>query len=191
MLLTSRSQDIQAAIHYTHVMKTLDSDKSWQLFCKTIFSGTDERKFPKHLERKGREILAKCSGVPLAINEIGNQIAKKRQSGSEWEKVLDSIDFGATLDLLELSYQKLDPQVKSCFLHLAMFKENKAIRAEKLTQIWAAGRVTLEIEAGLFIQKLVSESIIEVIKRATTAKRKAIASTPYSIDCPSKKRRRK
>ncbi|KAH6837303.1 hypothetical protein C2S53_003090 [Perilla frutescens var. hirtella] len=42
-----------------HEMKNLDDDKSWQLLLKTaLYGSNDDEKFPKQLERKGREDLS-------------------------------------------------------------------------------------------------------------------------------------
>lgn len=67
----------------------MDAVSSWQLFLKTIFIG-NENKFPKQLEEKGREILnTQCCGLPLAIKDVGRQLAEKRALGSEWEDLVE------------------------------------------------------------------------------------------------------
>ncbi|XP_057801859.1 probable disease resistance protein At1g58390 [Salvia miltiorrhiza] len=162
LLLRKGTYYIDAATHYNHDIKCLDYDSSWQLFLKIIFSATSEYTFPKKLEKKAREMLAKCGGLPLALKDVGKQLAKKRCSGIEWEEILQQpIDLSAILEILELSYQKFDPKLKSCFLHLAFFKENSTLRAEKLMQIWAAGEIVPEFETKTYLYELIRESIIE------------------------------
>ncbi|KAG6404849.1 hypothetical protein SASPL_132425 [Salvia splendens] len=136
-LWTSRfSTNIDDCIHN---MKALGSDKSWQLFLKTIDKFTsDEHKFTKELERKGREMLKKCGGLPMAIIDVARQKAKQRLSGIEWEQLFDSIDLSESLEKLEPMYDELDEDIKACFLHMSFFKENAIMREEKLEQIWAA-----------------------------------------------------
>ncbi|XP_057802988.1 disease resistance RPP8-like protein 3 [Salvia miltiorrhiza] len=155
-----------------HEMKTLDSKKSWQLFLKTINHGNKlmgEHKFPMKFERMGKQMLRKCGGLPLAIKEVGKQLVEKKLSRrGEWEQLLESVDFGSTLKLLEPFYNKLDPKLDSCFLSMAFFKENTTLRAEKLTQIWVVGGVVdSEDECKPYLDGLVNESFIAVKDKST------------------------
>ncbi|XP_047946696.1 probable disease resistance protein At1g58602 [Salvia hispanica] len=154
-----------------HNMKALDSDKSWQLFLKTIDKFiSDEHKFTKELERKGKEMLKKCGGLPLAIIDVARQKAKQRLLGIEWEELFDSIDLSESLKKLEPMYDELDEDIKACFLHMSLFKENAIMREEKLEQIWAASGLdaltTLEDryigeEGTCYV--LLTESIIKAV----------------------------
>ncbi|XP_047947186.1 probable disease resistance protein At1g58602 [Salvia hispanica] len=142
-------------------MKALDSDKSWQLFLKTVNKITSvENKFTKELERKGKEMLKKCGGLPLALIDVGREKAKQRLLGIEWEELFDSIDLSKTLKLLEPMNNGLDEQLKSCFLHMSFFKENAIMREEKLHHIWAANRVRAGTTPCV---SLADRSIIEVV----------------------------
>ncbi|XP_057801888.1 probable disease resistance protein At1g58602 [Salvia miltiorrhiza] len=169
LLLTSHitHRDIYVRDEDVHRMKPLDSKQSWQLFLKTINHGnklTCDHKFPMKLEHMGKQMLRKCGGLPLAIKEVGKQLAEKKVSGeSEWEQLLESVDFGSTLKLLEPYYQKLDPDVQSCFMSMSFFKENTTLRAEKLTQIWVAGGVVdAAHQCKLYLDGLINESVIDV-----------------------------
>ena len=114
MLLTTRYEITTTKVEYTHEMKALDSDKSWQLFLKIVDKFTcNENKFSKDLERKGREMLKKCEGLPVAIIDDGREKAKQRLLGIEWEELFYSIDLSKTLKLLEPMYNSLDEQLKS------------------------------------------------------------------------------
>ncbi|XP_057802162.1 disease resistance RPP8-like protein 3 [Salvia miltiorrhiza] len=173
LLLTSHTThvDIYVGDGNVYKMKPLDSKKSWQLFLKTINHGnklTGEHKFPKSLEYMGKQMLEKCGGLPLAIKEVGKQLAKKKVSGeSEWEQLLESIDFGSTLKLLEPFYHKLDPKLESCFLSMAFFKENTTLRVEKLSQIWVIGGLVSKYNYRSYLNGLVNESVIEVKEKST------------------------
>ncbi|XP_047953645.1 disease resistance protein RPH8A-like [Salvia hispanica] len=160
LLLTSRYKPDMVA--YTHEMKALDFDKSWQLFLKTINKFTSaENKFTKELERKGREMLKKCAGVPIAIIDVARQKAKQRLSGIEWEQLFDSIDLSDSLKKLEPMYDELKDYIRPYFWHLSLFKENAIIRQEKLQQILAAnGLHSIYITEGFVLQ-----SILEVEKQ--------------------------
>ncbi|XP_047951864.1 putative disease resistance RPP13-like protein 3 [Salvia hispanica] len=159
LLITSCNQIQQQ--FYTHEMKALDAEKSWKLFLKTVNIFTsNENKFSKDLEMKGREMLKKCGGLPLAIKDVARQKAKQRLSGIEWETLFDSIDLSGSLKQLEVMYDNLDEELKACFLHMSLFKENAILREEKLHYIWAAN----EVKTGIApCARLVSQSIIEVV----------------------------
>ncbi|XP_057802879.1 probable disease resistance protein At1g58390 [Salvia miltiorrhiza] len=137
------SANVRIMDHEVYDMEFLDSKKSWKLFLQTINRGNKlggEYNFPKELEKQGREMLTKyCCGLPLAIKEVGKQLAKKRCLGSEWEELLQQpIDLGTTLEKLDPFYHKLDEEVKPCFLQMAFYKENITMREEKMEQIWSA-----------------------------------------------------
>ncbi|XP_047947145.1 disease resistance RPP8-like protein 3 [Salvia hispanica] len=144
---------------YTYEMKALDLEKSWQLFLKTFDKFTsDENKFSKELERKGKEMLKQCGGLPLAIVDVGRQKAEQKLSGIELEQLFDSVDFSGTLKLLEPMYHELDEDLKPCFWHMSFFKENAIMKEEKLQQIW-------DINGLKFgsCSQLASQSVIEVV----------------------------
>ncbi|XP_057802113.1 disease resistance RPP8-like protein 3 [Salvia miltiorrhiza] len=181
LLLTSHTTQLDILRYYDHVheMKPLDSEKSWQLFFKTINHGnklTGEHKFPKSLEYKGKQMLRKCDGLPLAIKEVGKQLLEKKlTSGSEWEQLLESVDFGSTLKLLEPFYHKLDPELDSFFLSLSFFKEYATLRAEKLTRIWVAGGLVSRFNSGKsYLEGLIRESVIDVKDKPTEYRMNAV-----------------
>ncbi|XP_047952914.1 probable disease resistance protein At1g58602 [Salvia hispanica] len=160
LLLTSRYKIRTIDVHYyTYEMKVLDSDKSWKLFLKTVDKITSvENRFSKNLEKKGREMLKKCWGLPIAIKHVARQKAKQRLLGMAWEELFDSIDLSESLKLLEPMYFELEEEFKPHFSLLSFFKENAIMREEKLEQIWAANG--LDFEKG--IKDLAHRSIIEV-----------------------------
>ncbi|XP_047953825.1 probable disease resistance protein At1g58602 [Salvia hispanica] len=161
LLLTSCNEISTTENHYTYEMQVLDSDKSWQLFLKTVDKITSEKnKFSKELERKGREMLKKCWGLPMAIKNVARKKAKQRLSGMAWEELFDSIDLSESLKLLEPMYLELEKELKPHFLLLSLFKENAIMRDEKLEQIWATNG--LDFEKG--IRGLARRSIIEVFE---------------------------
>ncbi|XP_057802160.1 probable disease resistance RPP8-like protein 2 [Salvia miltiorrhiza] len=171
LLLTSHTTHIDIYVYDEDVykMNPLDSKKSWQLFLKTINHGNKlmgEHKFPMNLEYMGKQMLRKCGGLPLAIKAVGKQLAEKKVSReSEWEQLLDSVDFGSTLKLLEPFYHKLDPKLRPCFFSMAFFKENTTLREEKLIQIWLAGGAVYDCLRSLY--GLINESVIDVKDKIT------------------------
>lgn len=154
-------------------MRLLNHDESWKLFLKKAFiDGNDGQCEIEVLEGIGREIVKRCNGLPLVISMIGGVLLKHRQSKSEWEKALNGMKSqgsSAILDILELSYQNLPPQLRSCFLCLGCFKEDAIISAQKLVHIWIAqglvpqeGEETMEETARGYLDELVNRNLIQV-----------------------------
>ncbi|PIN19959.1 Apoptotic ATPase [Handroanthus impetiginosus] len=166
LLVTSRSHNIPRGARYVLEMKTLDNDRSWELLLQTALNdSTNIGTCPCELEDIGREILTKCSGLPLAITVVGGLLLEQRQSRSGWEKVLREINShsgrrgSSSIEaILELSYHDLAPHLKSCFLCLGFFKEDAIICADKLVHIWVA--------EGLILQE--GETTMEDISRGST-----------------------
>ncbi|XP_047947114.1 disease resistance RPP8-like protein 3 [Salvia hispanica] len=161
LLFTNRYVLRIANIDYTHEMSALDSDKSWQLFLKIVNKITsDENTFTKELERKGKEMLKKCGGLPLAIRDVARQKAEQRLSGIEWEQLFDSIDLSESLKALEPMYFELGEEFKPHFLLLSLFKENVIMRGEKLEQIWDANGLDNTVT-----WEFIRSSILTIVKQ--------------------------
>ncbi|KAG6402878.1 hypothetical protein SASPL_135092 [Salvia splendens] len=102
-----------------------------------------------------------------AIKEVANQLARKKAStGTEWEHLLESVDFGSTLELLEPYYQKLDPKLLPYFMCMALFKENTTLRANKLLQIWNVAGGSYYSHS--YLDGLVNESVIDEVQGKRT-----------------------
>ncbi|KAL1552107.1 disease susceptibility protein LOV1-like [Salvia divinorum] len=140
LILTTRNKIVAKHDQYVLKMKLLDPKKSWELFLKKAFINT-KGTCPEELESIGRQILEKCDGLPLAISVVGGLLVDA-QHKRRWQEVLDQIDSNISENnvpnILGLSYQNLSPQLKSCFLCLAFFKEDFVIHAKRLVNIWAA-----------------------------------------------------
>lgn len=171
-MLTTRNKIItKHDDHCLHKMKLLDSDKSWELFLKKAFTnGT----CPQELESIGRRILEKCDGLPLAISVAGG-ILVETQIKSRWQEVLNQINTYLDIPgnnvhkILELSYQNLSPQLKSCFLCLAFFKEDSTIPSKRLVNIWVAeglinedGRGTADEIGKGYLNELINRSMVQI-----------------------------
>ena len=69
-----------------HELKGLDLEKAWSLFTKMAFKGGKEPENQDIIDR-GKEIVGKCIGVPLAIRTIGSLLYGKT-SEIEWQSFL-------------------------------------------------------------------------------------------------------
>jgi hypothetical protein len=85
MLVTTRSEKV-ARISGTvepYFLKGLKEDASWSLLKQLAFEKGKKPEDNSSIAAVGREILKKCSSVPLAIRTIGNVLSFKN-SEAEW-----------------------------------------------------------------------------------------------------------
>ncbi|XP_057801870.1 putative disease resistance protein At1g50180 [Salvia miltiorrhiza] len=175
LLVTTRNKIITKYDQYVHKMSLLDHEKSWELLLKKAFIGSSIiGKCPDEFESVGKQILEKCHGLPLAISVVAALLVET-QTESGWEQVLNQINsyLGKTKSdvstILELSYQNLSPQLKSCFLCLAFFKEDFTIPTKRLLNIWDAqgliqqegSKTTDEIVKG-YLNELINQSMLQI-----------------------------
>ncbi|XP_074285251.1 putative disease resistance protein RGA1 isoform X2 [Silene latifolia] len=123
-----------------HELRGLSEPESWHLFERMAFQG-EER--DDELVKLGKEIVKKCINVPLAIRVVGSLL--RGQSLSKWlsfhDKGLDCL--GESNDammtrILKLSYDQLNPSLKTCFAYCAIFPKDWEISKKMLIQLWMA-----------------------------------------------------
>ncbi|KAM7488974.1 hypothetical protein LguiB_026458 [Lonicera macranthoides] len=153
ILLTSRMKQVACHIDpnaFLHPLRLLNTEESWQLLVKKAFPGRrdTEPRVETQMEKKGREMLRQCGGLPLAIAVLGGLLAN-RHTLNEWERVHYSLDrylMGEGIDIqdqrvqqvLALSYKDLPYQLKPCFLYMGNFQEDYNVTTEKLCLLWIA-----------------------------------------------------
>ncbi|KAG6388173.1 hypothetical protein SASPL_153372 [Salvia splendens] len=174
LLLTTRNKVIGKYCQYVHKMKALDLEKSWELLLERAFIGSKNEECMKELECIGAQILEKCHGLPLAISVVGG-LLMQTQTKNGWEQVYNQLNsYLGTYEsnvsaILELSYQNLSPQLKSCFLCLAFFKEDSTIRAKRLLNVWVGqgliqqtGSGTVDEIARGYLNELINRNMVQV-----------------------------
>ena len=100
------------------------------------------------MEKLGREMVARCAGLPLAIIVLGGLLATKetldecdivhRNIKSHLSRGREQGKQSTVHEVLTLSYQELPYQLKPCFLYLSHFPEEFDIPAKKLVRLWMA-----------------------------------------------------
>ncbi|CAL9022343.1 unnamed protein product [Prunus brigantina] len=150
----------------------LTQDESLELFRKKAFPGMDH--MPCELEKLGRQMMAKCGGLPLAVVVLGGLLSTKRKTAEEWRSVLQNItwrliDQDRVSTVLALSYDDLPFCLKSCFLYMGLFPEDSSISKTKLIQLWVAegflpqqGEEAAEGVAENCLNELVDRCMIQV-----------------------------
>ncbi|XP_074287455.1 uncharacterized protein LOC141612539 [Silene latifolia] len=141
IIVTTRSKTTAQMIagDQMHELRGLSESNSWHLFERMAFQA-EER--DDELVKLGKEIVKKCTNVPLAIRVVGSLL--RGQSKSKWlsfhEKGLDSL--GESNDtitrILKLSYDQLNPSLKACFSYCAIFPKDWQISKQLLIQLWMA-----------------------------------------------------
>ena len=92
----------------------------------------DEKDNP-NLVKEAKQILKKCGGLPLAIVVIGGFLSNRPKTAEEWRQLNENINaeletnpkLGMIRTVLEKSYDGLPYHLKSCFLYLSIFPEDK------------------------------------------------------------------
>jgi disease resistance protein RPM1 len=152
-------------------MKALSDLHSNILFLRRIFGS--EQNCPDILKDVSNKILGKCGGLPLAIISISGLLATRPTVKEEWEKIKRSI--GSALEnnqslkgmstILNLSYNDLSPNIKTCLLYLSVFPEDCVIARERLVRRWIAEGFVCE-ERGLSRQEVAENYFYELINKS-------------------------
>ncbi|XP_017972645.1 PREDICTED: disease resistance protein RPM1 [Theobroma cacao] len=180
VMLTTRNADLAFSSRIesegeVYNLEPLPPEVSWTLFCRKTFGGNY---CPHYLEEICKQILKKCEGLPLAIVAISGVLAtKSKRRIDEWEMVGRSL--GAEIDgndklmnlkkVLSLSFNDLPYYLKSCFLYLSIFPEDRPIELMRLIRLWTAegfvevkqGKTQEEV-AEDFFNELLNRSLIQV-----------------------------
>ncbi|KAL1214774.1 putative disease resistance protein [Cardamine amara subsp. amara] len=142
---TTRSRDVCSRMGDEDPMevKCLTDSEAFDLFQKKVGQITLGSK-PGILDL-AIEVSRKCSGLPLALNVIGETMSSKRTI-QEWKRAKDvlksyAVQFSGMKDkiipLLKYSYDSLEgDQIKSCLLYCALYPEDYRIPKEKLIEYW-------------------------------------------------------
>ncbi|KAL4355544.1 hypothetical protein GQ457_06G036240 [Hibiscus cannabinus] len=156
-------------------LRFLSEEDGWILFCKKSFIHNNNSYGSPQLEDTGKEIMAKCAGLPLAIIVVGGLLSMKSNLG-EWKRVLSEMNshFARDTDevsaILALSYNDLPYYLKSCFLHLGQFPEDRLIPSHKLFRLWIAEGLIpqqgerMEDIAEDYLTELVQRNMVQVAK---------------------------
>ncbi|RVW81186.1 putative disease resistance protein [Vitis vinifera] len=156
VLITARNKEV--ALHansHLHELHPLNEMESEELFLRKMGSST--LVWPQGLEKLGKEIVAKCKGLPLATVMLGGLLSMKEKTQFSWQKVLDSKDWhlsqgpNSCLGILALSYNDLPNYLKSCFLYCGF--------------VQTRGAETLEDLAEDYLYELIQRNMIQVDKR--------------------------
>ncbi|XP_044496577.1 putative disease resistance protein RGA3 [Mangifera indica] len=139
------------------IMEKLSEEECWSVFAKFTCYDRPLKEWEKKI---GREIVAKCNGLPLAAKTLGS-LLRFRRTKDEWQEILDSeiwnlqgiekIQIESDLFLpLKLSYNDLPSILRRCFLYCAIFPKDHNIEKDHLIKLWMAqGYLGLDNDAEM------------------------------------------
>ncbi|XP_044495811.1 putative disease resistance protein RGA4 [Mangifera indica] len=144
VLITTRNERVASIMGSVApiIMEQLAQEECWLLFSQLAFFGRSPEECEK-LEKIGREIVAKCKGLPLATKTIGSLLRFKR-TRDEWQRILDSEIWKleeiekSFLSPLMLSYNNLPSEIRQCFSYCAIFPKDHNLMKDHLIKLWMA-----------------------------------------------------
>jgi hypothetical protein len=141
---TSRSNEVcgKMGVDKEIEVTCLMWDDAWDLFTRNMKETLESH--PK-IPEVAKSIARKCNGLPLALNVIGETMARKK-SIEEWHDavgVFSGIE-ADILSILKFSYDDLKcEKTKSCFLFSALFPEDYEIGKDDLIEYWVGQGIIL------------------------------------------------
>ncbi|RWR91631.1 putative disease resistance protein [Cinnamomum micranthum f. kanehirae] len=185
VILTTRNRDVAAHADPSSPpleIRLLKDDEAWELFMKKTLTWKNAPiACPEELEETGRQILAKCHGLPLAIVLLGGLLSRRNPMLCEWSRVLENVTKRLAnspdklMEILALSYYDLPYNLRPCFLYFGLFRPfpNDEISSKRLIRLWVAEgfinqegtTVMNEDLAEEYLQELIDRSMIQVAAR--------------------------
>ncbi|KAL3329339.1 hypothetical protein AABB24_036439 [Solanum stoloniferum] len=182
IIITSRNSNVGRYIggdFSIHVLQPLDSENSFELFTKKIFTFDNNNNWANaspDLVNIGRSIVGRCGGIPLAIVVTAGMLRARERTERAWNRVLESMGHkiqDGCGKVLGLSYNDLPIALRPCFLYFGLYPEDHEIRAFDLTNMWIAEKLIVvnsgnrreaESLAEDVLNDLVSRNLIQVAK---------------------------
>lgn len=178
IIVTTRNKEVavsmgamEKCIHWPKVL--LDQD-SWSLFKKIAFAHCGGQCPNLELETTGKEIVAKCGGLPLAVKVVAGMMLGKH-SVHEWKQISEKLKSELehknkdelVISKLQLSYMELPLHLKPCMLCFAMYPEDFEISMFDIIYGWIGeglvwgrnGKTAYEIGKG-FAKELFNRCLI-------------------------------
>ncbi|KAF2302597.1 hypothetical protein GH714_038985 [Hevea brasiliensis] len=143
IIVTTRWEDValtMGSVPHYHKLELLSDEDCWSVFSKHAFENRDPGRHP-NLELIRKNVIQKCSGLPLAAMTLGGLLRSKRRD--EWENVLNRKfwnlpDESHILEALRLSYHHLPSHLKRCFGYCAVLPKGYEFNEEELVLRWIA-----------------------------------------------------
>ncbi|KAH0777159.1 hypothetical protein KY290_008570 [Solanum tuberosum] len=170
IIVTTRKESVALMMGNEQIsMDHLSIEASWFLFKRHAFENMDPMGHPK-LEEVGKQIAAKCKGLPLALKTLAGMLRSKSEV-EEWKRILRSeiweLPHNDILSALMLSYNDLPAHLKRCFSYCAIFPKDYPFRKEQVIHLWIANGLVpqedeiIEDSGSQYFLELRSRSLFE------------------------------
>ncbi|KAJ6856159.1 disease resistance protein RGA3 [Populus alba x Populus x berolinensis] len=146
ILVTTRNKNVASSMGSSPIdiseLGLLSTEECWSLFSKFACLEKTSKEYD-NLEDIGRQIAAKCKGLPLAAKSLGSLLRFKSRI-EEWESVLNSHVWeikeaeSKILAPLWLSYNDLPSDMRQCFSYCAVFPKDFTFDRGTLIKLWMA-----------------------------------------------------
>ncbi|PHU16259.1 hypothetical protein BC332_17464 [Capsicum chinense] len=178
IIVTTRKESVALTMGNKQIsMDILSSEVSWSLFERHAFENMNPK---KHLELQeiGKQIAAKCKGLPLALKILAGMLLTKSEVEG-WKRVLRSeiweLPENDILPALMLSYNDLPLHLKRCFSYCAIFPKDYPFCKEQVIQLWIANGLvqwlqkyeTIEESGNPYFFELRSRSLFEMVPESS------------------------
>ncbi|XP_049380485.1 putative disease resistance RPP13-like protein 1 [Solanum stenotomum] len=170
IIVTTRKESVALMMGNEKIsMDNLSTEASWSLFKRHAFENMDPKGHPE-LEEVGKQIAAKCKGLPLALKTLAGMLRSKSEVEG-WKRILRSeiwqLPQNDILPALMLSYNDLPAHLKRCFSFCAIFPKDYPFRKEQVIHLWIANGLVpkddgiIEDLGNQYFQELRSRSLFE------------------------------
>uniref|UniRef100_A0A8R7PYW0 Disease resistance protein RGA3 n=2 Tax=Triticum urartu TaxID=4572 RepID=A0A8R7PYW0_TRIUA len=164
-ILANRRVILPVPESYQIKLDILSTDNCWDVMKQRVFEPDDDQ---SGLEDIGRQIAAKCGGLPLVANALGEVMSELRTIKA-WEDIRDTkIKLGSrdqkdTLECLMLSYYYMKLEFKMCFTYMVAFPNGFIVDSDRLIQQWVAlGYIRAEDDGERCINYLLGMSFLQI-----------------------------
>lgn len=153
IMLTSRKLDVcfKNKCEDPIEIKVLKGEEGWDLFTKNVGSSTINSLNDESLAKK---VCKECACLPLVIAAVGK--ALKGKPHDSWKDALDQLQDSKLENIdgidpkvyigLELSFNHLQKDAKSCLFLCSVFPEDAAISIEELARLVKGNRLIEELD---------------------------------------------
>ena len=170
IVATTRHDTVAKAIgvEHMHRVELMSVQVGWELLWKSM--NISDEKEVHNLRDTGMEIVQKCGCLPLAIRIMASVLLAKETTESEWRKILSNDAWSMSKlpaelsGALYLSYDQLPPNLKQCFIYLALCPEDWVMRRDDLVRLWIAEGF-VEKQDNLLMEDTAEEYYYELISR--------------------------
>ncbi|XP_070048738.1 putative disease resistance RPP13-like protein 1 [Nicotiana tomentosiformis] len=169
IIVTTRKESVANTMGNEQIsMDTLSSDFSWSLFKRHAFDNMDPKEHPE-LEEVGKQIAAKCKGLPLALKTLAG-LLKSKSKIEKWRSILRSeiweLQDKSILPALMLSYNDLPVHLKQCFSYCAIFPKGYPFQKKQVIQLWIANGLVQGLQKNETIEDLANLCFLELQSRS-------------------------